>query len=75
VNQYAWQEYYGFPPDQMKRDIDAIRAVTKGEVNAVAKKYLQPGQYVILAVGPIEKFDQPLSRFGKVTTLELDESE
>lgn len=75
VNQYAWQEYYGFPPDQLKRDIEAIKAVTIDDVKAVANKYLQPGHYAILVVGPIDKFDQPLTRFGNVTTLTLDESE
>ncbi|MEW5874862.1 MAG: pitrilysin family protein [Candidatus Zixiibacteriota bacterium] len=75
VNQYAWQEYFGFPPDQLKLDIEAVKTVSKDDVNAVARKYLQPGKYAVLAVGPIDKFDQPLTRFGEVKTLELDESE
>lgn len=73
VNQYAWLEYYGFPPDQLKKDVEAIRAVTKADVEAVAKKYLHPGKLTILAVGPVDKFDAPLSKFGNVNTIKLED--
>lgn len=73
VNQYAWLEYYGFPADQLTKDVEAIRAVTKDDVEAVARKYLHPDKLTILAVGPIDKFDAPLSKFGKVTMIKLEE--
>ena len=72
VENYAWQEYYGFPADQMKQDLLAIRAVTKADVDAVAKKYLDPSKYIIVAVGKIAEFDAPLTKFGKVQTISLD---
>lgn len=72
VENYAWQEYYGFPADQMKLDLLAIRAVTKADVDAVAKKYLDPSKYVIVAVGKIAEFDAPLTKFGKVQTISLE---
>jgi zinc protease len=73
VNRYAWLDYYGFPSDQLKKTIEAIRAVTKDDVEAVARKYLHPGKFTILAVGPIDNFDAPLSGFGSVETIELRE--
>lgn len=73
VENYAWQEYHGFPADQMKQDLLAIRAVTKADVDAVAKKYLDPSKYVIVAVGKIAEFDAPLTKFGAVQTITLEE--
>jgi predicted Zn-dependent peptidase len=73
VNRYAWLEYYGYPSDQLKKNVEAIRAVTKADIEAVARKYLHPDKLTILAVGPIDQFDAPLSGFGSVTTLELEE--
>ncbi|MBI3872807.1 MAG: insulinase family protein [candidate division Zixibacteria bacterium] len=74
VERYATQEFYGFPADQLKQDVEAIRAVTKADVERVARKYLDPKHYTVLAVGKVEKFDAPLSRFGRVTTITLEEA-
>jgi predicted Zn-dependent peptidase len=73
VNRYAWLEYYGYPSDQLKKNVEAIRAITKSDIEAVARKYLRPDKFTILAVGPIDQFDAPLSGFGSVKTLELAE--
>lgn len=72
VENYAWQEYHGFPADQMKLDIAALRAVTKADVDAAAKKYLDPTRYVVVAVGKVAEFDAPLSKFGPVQTITLE---
>ena len=74
MENYAWQEYHGFPADQMKLDIAAVRAVTRADIEAVARKYLDPSKYVILAVGKIGEFDTPLSKFGVVQTVLLEET-
>ncbi len=72
VENYAWQEYYGFPADQLKLDLAAIRAVTKADVDAAAQKYLDPSRYVVVAVGKSAEYDAPLSKFGTVQTINLD---
>jgi predicted Zn-dependent peptidase len=72
VNQYAWLEYYGFPPDQMIKDIEAIKVITERQVEEVARRYLHPDKFTIVAVGPIDDFDAPLTSFGSVETIELE---
>ncbi|HEX9751628.1 MAG TPA: pitrilysin family protein [candidate division Zixibacteria bacterium] len=72
VERYAWMEYYGFPMDQMKKDVEAIAAVTRADVEAAARKYLHPDNYVVLVVGPIDEFDAPLGSAGEVNTIELE---
>lgn len=72
VENYAWLEFHGFPPDQLKRNLETIRAVTRADVEAVARKYLDPSRYVVVAVGKIAAFDAPLDKFGPVTTLTLE---
>ncbi len=34
---------------------------------------ITPDKYTILAVGPTDKFDAPLSRFGNASTITLDD--
>jgi zinc protease len=73
VEQYAWLEYYGYPPDQMTKDVEAIKTITKRQVEEVARRYLHPDKFTILAVGPIDEFDDSLATFGNVETIKLEE--
>ncbi|HUU45754.1 MAG TPA: pitrilysin family protein, partial [Acidobacteriota bacterium] len=72
VERYAGLEYYGFPSDQLKKDVEAIGAVTAADVEAAASKHLHPENYTVLAVGPIEKFEAALAPAGNVKTLEIE---
>lgn len=65
-------DYYGFPPDYLERFRDAIVAVTREDIQTVARKHLKPGALIILAVGRSDRFDQPLSTFGKVNVVPLE---
>jgi zinc protease len=69
ANRQASLEYYGLPPDYLERFRDGIIAVTREAVQAVARKYLRPDALIILAVGRPDRFDQPLSTFGKLNIL------
>ncbi|MCI0353521.1 MAG: insulinase family protein [Acidobacteria bacterium] len=64
-------EFYGYPPDFLKRYQEAIRKVTAEEVNRVAKKYLRKNKLAVLVVGKEADFDKPLSSLGPVTTLDI----
>lgn len=68
----AYNEYHGFPADQLERDLEAYRVVTLEECNRVAQKYLDPEEVAIIITGNKEIFDKPLETFGPVTQVSLD---
>ncbi|MCZ2147086.1 MAG: insulinase family protein [Bryobacterales bacterium] len=57
-------EYYGYPNDFIFQYQKAVAAVTKADVLRVAKEYLKPEDFVIVAVGKSEDFGTPLSALG-----------
>ena len=64
-------EYYGYPADTLEHFQENIAKVTCAEILAAAKKHLKPQNMLILVVGNPEKFDKPLTEFGKVTPLDI----
>ncbi|SYZ74557.1 putative Peptidase M16 domain protein [Candidatus Zixiibacteriota bacterium] len=72
VDASAIMEIGGFPPDQMKRDLEAFKAVTLADCNRVAAKYLDPKNMAIIITGAKENFDKPLDTFGPVTDVPLE---
>jgi predicted Zn-dependent peptidase len=64
-------EYYGLPADFLERYRDNVAKVTKEDILRVARRYLHPDQLVIFVVGDEERFDKPLSTFGKVSPVQL----
>ncbi len=75
VSQMVDIEYTGLPLDYLDTYVDNVKAVTKEDILRVAKKYLHPDEMILLVVGKKEKFDKPLSEFGKVNTIELKKYE
>jgi zinc protease len=53
-------EYYGYPKDFIFQFQKSIAAVTKADVLRVAKEYIKPDEFVIVAVGP-KDLGTPLS--------------
>ena len=53
-------EKYGLGFDFLEKYQKEIAAVTPEDVQAVAKKYLDPKALTIVAVGPIDKDGNPL---------------
>lgn len=72
VTQKMRLEFYGYPADYLDRYREKIAKVTKEDVLAAARKYLQPDKLKILVVGDGSKFDSPLSKFGTVAELTLE---
>jgi len=72
VNDRAYKDLLGFPPDQLERDLKAYQAVTLADCNRVAQKYLEPDKMVIIITGNRELFDEPLEDFGPVTRVSLE---
>lgn len=71
VNQRARLEFYGYPADYLEKYRDNVAKVTKEDVLAAARKYLQPEAFKLVVIGDGEKFDKPLETFGKVTEIEF----
>ncbi|RNC71330.1 MAG: insulinase family protein [Desulfuromonadales bacterium] len=72
ANQRARLEYYGYPPGYLENYRDNIARVTKVDVLRVARKYLHPDGMVIVVVGDDKKFDRPLTEFGAVDEIKLE---
>jgi zinc protease len=75
VNARAELELLGYPPDYLKTFPDGIRAVTKQDVLAAARKYLNPDKMVILVVGNSAELRKQLQEVGSVTDLALESYE
>jgi zinc protease len=72
VNQRARLEFYGYPAGYLENYRDNIARVTSADVLRVAKKYLHPDSMKLVVVGDQKKFDKPLSTFGTVREITLD---
>ncbi|MBU1320603.1 MAG: insulinase family protein [candidate division Zixibacteria bacterium] len=66
-------EFDGMPRDYYDTYLNNVRSVTKQDVLAAAKKYLDPKKMTFLVVGNSEGFESPLDEFGTITMLELKE--
>ena len=55
LNLYIVRQLYKFPVDYWDRYTDRIAAVTPAQVQAVARKYLDPKRLQIVAVGDAAK--------------------
>jgi len=64
-------EYYGYPADFLQRFRAGIEKVTKADVLASAKKWLRQDQFILLVLGKSADFDQPLSKLGPVTPVDI----
>jgi hypothetical protein len=65
-------EYHGYPKDFIFQYQKAVAAVRKADILRVAKEYLKPQEYTIVAVGKPKDFGKPLSDLGQpVQTIDL----
>jgi zinc protease len=72
VTQQARLEFYHYPKGYLENFRDNIAKVTKADVLRVAKQYLEPDAMKLVVVGDEKKFDKPLSEFGKVREIKLN---
>ena len=66
LNLYIIRQLYKFPVDYWDRYTDRISAVTPAQVQAAARKYLDPKRLQIVAVGDAAKIAPHLRSFGAV---------
>jgi zinc protease len=70
--QYLDLRLEGYPANYLEKYVDLIRNVTKADVQAAAKKYMDPEKMIVLVVGDEKRFDKPLASFGKVEPIDLE---
>jgi zinc protease len=72
LNRLLTYRYYGYPDDFIFQYQKAVSAVTRADVLRVAKQYLDPAKFVIVATGNPKDFGTPLSALGQpVTPIDL----
>ncbi len=64
LNRLISYEYHGYPRDFIFQFQKATAAVTKSDIQRVARQYLKPENLTIVAVGNPKEFVQPLSKLG-----------
>jgi zinc protease len=61
LNRLLTYRYYGYPDDFIFQYQKAVESVTRADILRVAKEYLDPSKFVIVAVGNPKDFGTPLA--------------
>jgi zinc protease len=71
LNRLVTYEYHGYPKDFLFQYQKAIEAVTTADVLRVAREYLRPGSFTLVAAGNPQDFGTPLTALGEVKNIDL----
>jgi zinc protease len=72
LNRLLTYRYYGYPDDFIFQYQKAVEQVTRADILRVAKQYVDPAKFVIVAVGNPKDFSKPLASLGlPVTDLDI----
>ena len=74
VNKQVAIAYDNLPKDFLETYRERIMAVTVDDVNRVAADYLHPDRLILVVVGNEDDFDGPLSQWGPVEVISLEET-
>ncbi len=75
VTQLLGLEFDDYPRDYLETLLDRYRAVTREDVQRVARQYLRPDVATILVVGDMTHIDGALAAFGPVSRLPVPAGE
>jgi len=64
LNRLLTYRYFGYPDDFIFEYQKGVAAVTRDDVLRVAKEYIDPAKFVIVATGNPKEFGTPLSSLG-----------
>lgn len=64
LNRLLTYRYFGYPDDFIFQYQKAVQQVTRDDILRVAKQYLDPAKFVIVAVGNPKDFSTPLASLG-----------
>ena len=65
--------FEGRPLDTPERDMEIYAGLTVEDIKRAALEYLHPDRMTVIVVGDAEQFDRPLSDFGEVNEIVLEE--
>jgi zinc protease len=71
LNEQVTLAFYGYPTDFLEKYKAGIEKVTAADVSRVANKYIDVSKLAIVVVGNESEITPPLSKLGKVTTLDI----
>jgi predicted Zn-dependent peptidase len=72
LTNYITSWMYNLPADYWDKYPERVMAITQEQVQAAAKKYLDPARIQIVAVGDGKKIGEGLKKFGKVEVFDTD---
>ncbi len=72
LGNYVTSRQFGLPADYWDRYPERIMAVTKEQVQAAARKYLDASRIQVIAVGDGKKIGEGLKKFGTVDVSDAD---
>lgn len=64
LNRLLTYRYYGYPDDFIFQYQKAVEQVTRADILRVAKQYIDPARFVMVAVGNPKDFATPLASLG-----------
>jgi predicted Zn-dependent peptidase len=73
VDRLVYYDITGLPLDTLEREFRVYQAATLEDVERAGAEYLHPEGLTILVVGNQNLFDRPLSDFGEVNVIEIEE--
>jgi hypothetical protein len=71
LNRLMTYEFFGYPRDFINQYKDAVAKVTAADIQRVAKQYIKPEEFTIVAVGKTEEFAKSLAPLGEVKKLDI----
>jgi zinc protease len=71
LNEQVTLAFYGYPADFLEKYKAGIEKVTAADVSRVANKYIDVSKLAIVVVGNEAGMGTPLSKLGKVTTVDI----
>jgi predicted Zn-dependent peptidase len=72
ANQLSNSKTLGLPNDYLETYTTRVRSVEPDQIQAVAKKYLAPGDSAVVVVGDASKIGDALKKFGDVTVVKAN---
>ena len=72
LSNYITSRLYGLPADYWDRYPERIMAISKDQIQAAARKYLDPSRFQIIAVADGKKLSDGLKKFGPMETFDTE---